>query len=83
MTSPTDPKSIGGPDKSRSANEDTGRKFAQDLPEASLGPHQRWKSMINAGTPHWSKNDDTDRLNSPEVTANQQDLAAPLPKQFM
>ncbi len=35
----------------RATEERVALVFGQDLPGGARGPHQRWKNMINAGTP--------------------------------
>ena len=37
------------------------RRFAQDLPGASRGSRQRWRSMINEGSPEQPDKDGTAR----------------------
>ena len=46
------------------------RKFAQDLPGASQGSRQRWRSMINGGSPDQPDKDGTARHDqAPELPA--------------
>jgi hypothetical protein len=46
------------------------RKFAQDLPGASQGSRQRWRSMINGGSPEQPDKDGTARHDrTPELPA--------------
>jgi hypothetical protein len=48
-------------DPATNSPENIPRRFAQDLPGASGGSRQRWRSMINGGSPEQPDKDGTAR----------------------